>query len=102
MAKIETISVIEAIKGKLDGTENLVFSKRYGQTYAWEMKPSTKPFTATQLEHQQRFAIAASKAALDMADDEKKAEWQAVADASGGKYKTARGAAMASYMQEGV
>ena len=102
MAKIETISVVDAIKGKLDKNENLVFSKRFGQTYAWEVTPSNKPFTATQLEHQQRFALAASRAALDMADDEKKAEWQAVADASGGKYKTARGAAMASYMQEGA
>ena len=32
---------------------------------------------------------AASKAAADMADPEKKAEWQAVADASHGKFKTA-------------
>jgi hypothetical protein len=41
------------------------------------------------LEAQERFVAAASKAAADMADPEKKAEWQAVADASHGKYKTA-------------
>ena len=100
MAKIETISVIEGIRGKLDGTENLVFSKRYGQTYAWEMRPSKKDPTPGQLAQQERFAQAASKAADDMADIDKKAEWQAIADASNGKYKTARGAAFAAYYAE--
>ena len=97
MAKIETISVIEGIRGKLDGTENLVFSKRYGQTYAWEMRPSTKEPTANQLALRARFATAASQAADDMADPDKKAEWQEIANASHGKWKTARGAAFASY-----
>ena len=100
MAKIETISVIEGIRGKLDGTENLVFSKRYGQTYAWEMRPSKKDPTMAQLAQQERFAQAASKAAEDMLDLEKKLEWQAVAEASHGKYKTARGAAFAAYYVE--
>ncbi len=102
MAKIETISVIEGIRGKLDGTENLVFSKRYGQTYAWEMKPSTKEPTAAQLAVQSRFAEAASKASADMADPEKKAEWQEIADNSNGKWKTAKGAAFASYYAASV
>lgn len=100
MAKIETISVIEGIRGKLDGTENLVFSKRYGQTYAWEMRPSTKEPTVGQLALRERFSQAASQAAEDMKDIDKKAEWQAVADASNGKYKTARGAAFASYYSQ--
>ena len=97
MAKIETISVIEGIRGKLDGTENLVFSKRYGQTYAWEMRPSTKEPTANQLALRARFAAAASRASADMADPDKKAEWQEIATASHGRWKTARGAAFASY-----
>lgn len=101
MAKIETISVIEGIRGKLDGAENLVFSKRYGQTYAWEMKPSTKEPTAAQIASMERFASAATKAAQDMADPEKKEEWLEIANASNGKYKTARGAAFASYYREG-
>ena len=100
MAKIETISVIEGIRGKLDGSENLVFSKRYGQTYAWEMKKSDKAPTMGQLAQQERFAEAASRAAADMLDLEKKAEWQAIAEASQGKYKTARGAAFAAYYTE--
>ena len=54
------------------------------------------------LEAQERFASAASKAAADMADPEKKAEWQAVADASHGKFKTARGAAFAVYYNQDV
>lgn len=97
MAKIETISLIEGIRGKLDRSENLVFSKRFGETYAWEMTPSTKAPTAAQLAAQERFATAAVQAATDMADPEKKAEWKEVAIASDGKYKTARGAAFASY-----
>lgn len=97
MAKIETISVVDGISGKLDKNEKLVFSKRFGNTYAWEMTPSTKEPTAAQIAGRERFSTAATQAAADMADPEKKAEWQAVADASGGKYKTARGAAFASY-----
>ena len=97
MAKIETISVIEGIRGKLDGSENLVFSKRYGVTYAWEMTPSTKAPSAAQLAVRERFATAAVQASADMADPEKKAEWKEVAIASDGKYKTPRGAAFASY-----
>ena len=46
---------------------------------------------------QERFATAASQAAADMSDPDKKAEWQTVAENSNGKYKTARGAAFASY-----
>ena len=97
MAKIETISVIEGIRGKLDGSENLVFSKRYGATYAWEMTPSRKELSAAQLAVRERFATAATQASADMADPDKKAEWKEVAMASDGKYKTPRGAAFASY-----
>ena len=97
MAKIETISVVDAIKGKLDKNEKLVFSKRFGQTYAWEMTPSNLDPTAAQLAARERFSTASTQAAADMSDPEKKEEWQAIADASNGKWKTARGAAFASY-----
>lgn len=69
----------------------------YGNNYANYMRiPNIEP-TAAQIAGRERFATAASQAAADMADPEKKAEWQAVADKSDGKYKTARGAAFASY-----
>ena len=97
MAKIETISIIEGIRGKIDKDENLVFSKRYGSVWAWEYTPSSKEPTANQLAMRARFATAATQAAQDMADPDKRAEWQEVANASNGKYKTARGAAFASY-----
>ena len=97
MAKIETISVVDGISGKLDKNEKLVFSKRFGNTYAWEMTPSTKEPTAAQLAAQERFSTAAVQAANDMADPDKKAEWKAISAASAGKWKTARGAAFASY-----
>ena len=100
MAKIVPISLIESIHGKLDKDENFVFSKRYGNTYVWEVEPSEKDPTMGQLAGQARFAEAASRAADDMADIDKKAEWQAIAEASNGKYKTARGAAFAVYYAE--
>lgn len=97
MAKIDTISVIEAIRGKIDKEEKLVFSKRYGNIYAWEITPSEKDPTPAQLAVREHFAAAATQAATDMADPEKKEEWQTIAEASNGKWKTARGAAFASY-----
>ena len=97
MAKFNLAAPFEGVSGKLDKDDKLVFSQRYGETYAWEVEPSKKAPTAAQLAVQERFATATAQAAADMADPEKKAEWQAVADASGGKYKTARGAAFASY-----
>lgn len=56
--------------------------------------------SAAQLAAQARFKSAAQKAAADMADPEKKMEWQAIADASNGKIRTARGAAFRSYYNE--
>ena len=97
MAKIVPISLIESIHGKLDKDENFVFSKRYGNTHVWEVEPSEKDPTPGQLAQQARFAQAASQAAEDMLDLDKKAEWQAIAEASNGKWKTARGVAFASY-----
>ena len=37
-----------------------------------------------------------------MADPDKRAEWQEVADNSNGRYKTARGAALASYYADAI
>ena len=97
MAKFNLAAPFEGVSGKLDKKDSLVFSQRYGQTFAWQMEPSHKEPTAAQIAGRERFATAASQAAADMANPEKKAEWQAVADASSGKYKTARGCAFASY-----
>ena len=102
MAKFNLAAPFEGVSGKLDKDDSLVFSQRYGATHAWEVEHSTKPPTAAQTAAQERFASAASKAAADMADPEKKAEWQAVADASHGKFKTARGAAFAVYYNQDV
>ena len=100
MAKFNLSAPFEGVSGKLDKDDSLVFSQRYGATHAWEMEHSTKPATAAQTAAQERFVAAASKAAADMADPEKKAEWQEIARTSNGKWKTARGAAFASYYNE--
>ena len=98
--KIDAISLIDGMSGKLNKKEKVVFSKRYGNIHAWEVEHSEQDPTAAQIAARTRFSTAATKAAADMADPEKKAEWQEVADASKGKYKTARGAAFANYYRE--
>ena len=94
---IDAISLIDGMSGKLNKSEKVVFSKRYGNIHAWEVEPSKKAPTEKQLAVRARFATAATQAAADMADPDKRAEWQEVADNSNGRYKTARGAALASY-----
>ena len=98
--KIDAISLIDGMSGKLNKKEKVVFSKRYGNIHAWEVEHSERDPTAAQIAARTRFSTASTKAAADMADPEKKAEWQEVADASKGKYKTARGAAFASYYSQ--
>ena len=95
--KIDAISLIDGMSGKLNKREKVVFSKRYGNIHAWEVEPSDAEPTEKQLAARTRFSYAASQASADMADPDKKAEWQSVAENSHGKYKTARGAAFASY-----
>lgn len=56
--------------------------------------------TAAQIVARTRFATASTQAAADMANPEKKMEWQEVANASKGKYRTAYGAAFASYYSQ--
>ena len=97
MAKFNLAAPFEGVSGKLDKDDSLVFSQRYGATHAWEVENSKKEPTANQLALRARFATACTQAAADMADPDKRAEWQEVADNSNGRYKTARGAAMASY-----
>lgn len=98
--KIDAISMIDGMSGKLNKKEKVVFSKRYGNIHAWEVEHSQKAPTPAQLAAQERFAEASSQAAADMSDPEKKAEWQAIADASNGRYKTARGAAFNNYYNQ--
>lgn len=88
-------------KGK-KGDTRMVARHIYGNTYANPVTYSDKPPTALQIQLQSRFATAAAQAAADMKDPEKYAEWKAIADASHGKWKTARGAAFASYYAAAV
>lgn len=98
--RIKSNSLIEEMSGKLSKDENIVFSMRYGKIHAWRVNGYRGPFSPEQVEVQNDFAEASRKALEDMADPVKKAEWQAVAEASEGRWNTARGAAMASYMMQ--
>ena len=79
MAKFNLYAPFEGCSGKLDKDDNLVFSQRYGTTYAWEVEPSKKEPTEEQMAHRARFATACTQATADMADPDKRAEWQEVA-----------------------
>lgn len=89
-----------AFERKHPGDTTIVVRNVYGKNVASKVTYSDKDPTMQQLAQRERFAQAATKAADDMADIDKKAEWQAIADASNGKYKTARGAAFAAYYAE--
>jgi hypothetical protein len=102
MAKIEgSYPYVSQLNGvferKHKGDTAIVARTVYGQTIACKVTYSDKNPTANQLALRARFATAASKAADDMLDPDKKAEWHEIAMASHGKWKTARGAAFASY-----
>ena len=56
MAKFNLAAPFEGVSGKLDKDDNLVFSQRYGATYAWEVERSKKDPTMAQLAQQERFA----------------------------------------------
>lgn len=86
-----------AYKRGKKGDTRIVVRTIYGNSYANPVTYSDKPATAAQLAVQERFATAQTQASADMLDPEKKSEWKAIADASNGKWKTARGAAFASY-----
>lgn len=97
MAKFDLYAPFKGVSGKLDKDDELVFSQRYGVTYAWEVEPSKQEPTAAQLAVRERFATAASQASEDMFDPEKKAEWKEALANSNGKYKTPKGIAFAHY-----
>lgn len=82
------------------GDTRIVVRTIYGNSYANPVTYSDADPTPAQLMAQSRFANATQLANADMQNPTKKAEWQAVADASHGKYKTARGAAFASYYNQ--
>lgn len=86
-----------AYKRGKKGDTRIVVRTIYGNSYANPVTYSDKPATAAQLAAQERFATAQAQASADMLDLEKKAKWKAMADASNGRYKTARGAAFADY-----
>ena len=97
MAKFDLFAPFKGVSGKLDKDDELVFSQRYGTTYAWSMDPYDGPATAAQLAVQERFATAAAQASSDMSDPEKKAEWKEALANSNGKYKTPKGIAFTHY-----
>ena len=48
--KIDAISMIDGMSGKLNKKEKVVFSKRYGNIHAWEVEHTEKDPTATKFD----------------------------------------------------
>lgn len=98
--KIDAISLVNGMSGKLSKKDKIVFSNRYGNIHAWEMEAYKGPFTPAQLAQQQLFANVASQVRAELTDPEVKAQWEEVAKNSNGKYKTAYGVAFATKYAE--
>ena len=67
---------------------------------ARQLNPASDFVTEARLLHRAIFATATALALADMQDPDTKQHWQQVAISSGGKWKTARGAAFAHYYQK--
>lgn len=104
MAKVDYLNLdLDQVHGRVsrkNKRSGMYFCTRYGEQIAVKAEWTLKDPTPAQLAARQRFAEASAKANIDMADPQKKAEWQAIADASNGRFKTARGAAFANYYNE--
>jgi len=101
MAKVDYLNLdLDQVHGRVsrkNKRKGMYFTTRYGENIAVKADWALQDPTEQQLANRARFATAVTQAAADMADLDKRAEWQEVADNSNGRYKTARGAAMASY-----
>lgn len=104
MAKVDYLNLdLDQVHGRVsrkNKRSGMYFCTRYGEQIAVKAEWTLKDPTAAQIAARTRFATASNLANADMEDPDKKAEWQAIADASNGKYKTARGAAFASYYNQ--
>jgi hypothetical protein len=105
MAKVDYLNLdLDKVHGRVsrkNKRSGMYFCTRYGEQIAVKAEWQLQEPTAAQLAVRARFAEATQQANADMADPEKRAEWQEIADASNGKWKTARGAAFASYYAKG-
>ncbi len=98
MAKLETASFLEGIKGKIDSDSNIVYRMRNGKPHIYVMKNRRQDVDNEVLEgNRKKFGEVNAKVCADLRDEEKKAYWEKVAKESNGEYKTARGAAWAHY-----
>lgn len=87
--KITTNFPVKSMSGKADKDDVLVFSTRYGATYAWEMEVKKQEFSDAQKAVHEKFKNVTAMMQEELSDPAKKKEWEEKARQSGGKYKTA-------------
>ncbi len=96
MSRVISNIITEGLSGSI-GDNKYTFRRCYDETYLVRKSThDTSTLTDAQKAANARFKEAHRLALADMADPEKRAEWEAKAKASK-KYKTARGMAFAYY-----
>ena len=99
MAEVIDNIITKGLSGKVANSD-YTFRQQNGKTFLVKKSRTTKEPTEAQLAVRTKFSEASAKAKADIEDAEKKAEWQAKAKASKGKYSTAYGAAFAYYYSQ--
>jgi hypothetical protein len=96
MAIVTNNIITEGLSGKI-AKSGYVFRQVNGKTVFAQKSITKAEPTAAQLAIREKFKLASEKARADLADAEKKEQWELTAKNSGNKYKTALGAAIAYY-----
>lgn len=98
MARVINNIITEGLSGKI-AKSGYTFRQVNGKTIFAKKGESKAEPSEAQLAVRDKFKAAAQKAHADMGDPEKKKQWEETARNSGGKYKTALGAALAHYFK---
>ena len=91
MSSIKLEAPFQAFRGKICKHSKIIFAQRKGTNYTSQIcNPRTKPYSATELARQQKFATALTNANTALADATQKAAYETAFKAQS-KYKTLRG-----------
>ena len=91
MSSIKLEAPFQAFRGKICKHSKIIFAQRGQTQYTSQIcNPRTKPYSATELARQQKFATALTNANTALADATQKAAYETAFKAQS-KYKTLRG-----------
>ena len=91
MSSIKLEAPFQAFRGKICKHSKIIFAQRGQTQYTSQIcNPRTKPYSATEVARQQKFATALTNANTALADATQKAAYETAFKAQS-KYKTLRG-----------